>query len=80
MDVCNATLAVKPENLKSVDSPDAMRQFPAILKRIRWLWQCKLDRGAISVLEAICKQTYLTPLEEKLLAFLEREYKIENEI
>lgn len=79
VDVCNTTIAVKPENLKLVDSPDVVHQFPIILQRIRRLWQCNLDRGAISVLEALGKQTYLTDLEEKLLTFLEREYGIDTE-
>ncbi|WP_052672415.1 hypothetical protein [Aliterella atlantica] len=79
VDVCNTTIAVKPENLKSVDSPDVVHQFPIVLRRIRRLWQCELDRGATSVLEALSKQTYLTDLEEKLLTFLEREYKIDTE-
>lgn len=80
VDVCNATISVKPENLKSVDSPDVVNQFPIILRRIKRLWQCELDRGAISVLEVLGKQTYLTYLEEKLLTFLEQEYKIDAEI
>jgi len=80
VDVCNATISVKPENLKSVDSPDVVHQFPIILRRIKRLWQCELDRGAISVLEALGKQTYLTYLEEKLLAFLEREYGIDIDL
>lgn len=79
VDVCNATIAVKPENLKSIDSPEVIQQFPTILRRIKRLWQCELDRGAISVLEALGKQTYLTYLEEKLLTFLEREYRIDTE-
>lgn len=75
--VYNATITVKPENLNRIDSPDVVRQFPAILRRIERLQQCNLDRGAIHVLEALGRQTYLTDLEEKLLAFLEREYGID---
>lgn len=77
VDVCNATITVKPENLNRVDSPDTVCQFPGTLRRIKRLWQCELDRGAIQVLEGLGRQTYLTDLEEKLLAFLEREYKID---
>ena len=78
VDVYNATIMVKPENLNRVDSPDTVRQFGATLRRIKRLQQCNLDRGAISVLEALGRQTYLTDLEEKLLAFLEREYGIDS--
>jgi hypothetical protein len=77
VDVYDATITVKPENLNSINSPDVVRQFPAILSRIKRLQQCNLDRGAIHVLEALGRQTYLTDLEEKLLAFLEREYGID---
>lgn len=55
VDVCNATISVKPENLKSGDSPDVLRQFLTIWKRIKRLWQGELDRGAISVLWALGK-------------------------
>lgn len=77
VDVYDTTIMVKPENLNRVDSPDVGHQLPATLSRIKRLQQCNLDRGAISVLEVLGRQTYLTELEEKLLAFLEREYGID---
>ncbi len=77
VDVYDATITVKSENLNPIDSPDVVRQFGAILKRIKRLGQCNLDRGAIHVLRDLGRQTYLTHLEEKLLAFLEREYEID---
>ena len=74
VDVYDATIMVKPENLNRIDSPDVVRQLPTTVSRIKRLQQCNLDRGAIHVLEALGRQTYLTHLEEKLLAFLELEY------
>ena len=77
VDVYDATIMVKPENLNRIDSPDVVHQLPATLNRIKRLQQCNLDRGAIHVLRDLGRQTYLTHLEEKLLAFLEREYGID---
>ncbi|WP_250126325.1 hypothetical protein [Chroococcidiopsis sp. CCMEE 29] len=79
VDVYDATLLVKPENLKPIDSPDARRQLPQTLKRIKRLRNVGLlDRGAYNVLEDLGQQIYLTDLEEKLLTFLEKEYGIES--
>lgn len=78
VDVHDATLIVKPDNLNRLDSPDVRRQLPTILKRIKRLRRCDLDRGAYPILEALGRQTYLTDFESKLLAFLEQEYEIDN--
>jgi hypothetical protein len=78
VDIHDATLTVKPDNLNSLDSPEVCRQLPGILKRIKLLRQCDLDRGAYPVLEALGRQTYLTDLEAKLLTFLEQEYEIND--
>ena len=78
VDVHDATLTVKPDNLNRLDSPDVRRQLPIILKRIKRLRRCDLDRGAYPILEALGRQTYLTDFESKLLAFLEQEYEIDN--
>lgn len=79
VDVHDGTLAVKPDNLKQIDEPDARRQLPTILKRIRQLRDCGLlDRCAYTVLESLGRQTYLTPIEDKILHLLEKEYDIED--
>jgi len=71
------TLAVKPENLKKIDSPEAQRQLPQILSRIKRLQQVdSLDRGANYVLEGVGRQIYLTEVEEMLLSCLEEHYKV----
>lgn len=71
-------LTVKPENLEPIDSPSECEQVRAIARRITRLRQCGLlDRGAYYVLEELGRQTFLTPLEAKLLAVLEQEYGIE---
>jgi len=68
---------VKPENLKPIDEPDVRRQLPQILKRIRRLRDCGLlDRCAYTVLESLGRQTYLTPVEEGLLQWLENHYGV----
>ncbi|OUL29678.1 hypothetical protein BV378_05780 [Nostoc sp. RF31YmG] len=78
VDVHDGILTVKPENLNPIVSPDANRQLPQVLKRIRRLRNCAmLDRCAYTVLESLGRQTYLTDFEEKLLKFMEEEYKIE---
>lgn len=77
VEVHDATLTVKPENLNRIDSPDVHHQLPAILKRIRRLRQCDLDRGAYPILESLGRQTYLTDFEADLLAFMEQRYGIE---
>lgn len=79
VDVHDGTLSVKPENLKPIDEPDARRQLPQILKRIKRLRNVGLlDRGAYYVLEGLGRQTYLTPLEEKFLRVMEQEYGIND--
>ena len=78
VDVHDTTLTVKPENLKKVDSPDAYRQLPQILKRIRRLRQVdSLDRSVIYFLEGVGRQIYLTEVEDMLLSCLEKHYEIE---
>lgn len=80
VDVHDTTLAVKPENLDWIDSPDVQRQLPQILKRIRRLRQLPgfRDRLAYSVLEHLGRQTYLTPLEDKVLQLIEQECRVED--
>lgn len=79
VDVHDGTLSVKPENLQPIDEPDARRQLPQILKRIRRLRNVGLlDRAAYNVLEDLGRQTYLTPLEEKFLRLMEHEYGIND--
>ena len=74
------TIAVKPENLKKIDSPDARRELPQVLERIRRLRSQPefLDRVAYTVLDHMGRQVYLTPLEEKLLRTIEEEYGVKN--
>ncbi len=77
VDVHDAVLQVTPDNLKTIDEPDAHRQLPVILLRIKRLRQCGLlDRGANNVLEDLGRQTYLTEVEEKLLSMLEKHYGV----
>lgn len=79
VDVHDATLTVKPENLNPIDSPDVRRELPTILKRIKRLRDCGfLDRGAYNVLEDLGRHTYLTPVEEGLLTWLEKYYGIDG--
>jgi hypothetical protein len=50
VDCHDGTLTVKPENLQPIDEPDARRQLPQILKRIRRLRDVGLlDRAAYNV-------------------------------
>ncbi|MUL39532.1 hypothetical protein [Gloeocapsopsis dulcis] len=80
VEVHETTLTVKPENLQPIDEPDARRQLPQTLKRIRRLRNVGLlDRGAYNVLEDLGWQTYLTDIEEKLLSCLEEHYKVNSE-
>jgi hypothetical protein len=78
VDVHDTTLTVKPENLNKIDSPEAHRQLPQILQRIRKVREVPgfRDRAAYAMLEHMGKQTYLTPLEEKILQVIEREYGV----
>jgi hypothetical protein len=80
VDVHDATLSVKPDNLDKIDSPDVKRQLPQILKRIRRVRQLPgfRDRVAYTVLEHLGRQTYLTPLEDKVLRLIEQEYGVED--
>ncbi len=77
VDVYNATLSVKPENLKKIDDPNVRRQLPAIIKRIKRLQQYNLDRSAYPILDLLGKRTYLTSFEDKLLTLMEHEHGIE---
>ena len=78
VDVHDATLTVKPENLNKIDSPEAHRQLPQILQRIRRVREVPgfRDRVAYTMLEHMGKQTYLTPLEDKVLRLIEQEYGV----
>jgi hypothetical protein len=69
---------VKPENLNKIDSPEAHRQLPQILQRIRRVREVPgfRDRAAYAMLEHLGKQTYLTSLEDKLLQVIEQEYGV----
>ncbi|PSB27686.1 hypothetical protein [Chlorogloea sp. CCALA 695] len=79
VDVYDNTLTVKPDNLDPIDLPDVRRQLPQTLKRIKKLRNIEiLDRGAKNILKDLGRQIYLTDLENKLLSFLEREYRIEE--
>jgi len=80
VDVHDATLTVKPENLNKIDSPEAHRQLPQILQRIKRVREVPgfRDRVAYTMLEHMGKQTYLTPLEEKILQVIEQEYGVED--
>jgi hypothetical protein len=80
VDVHDASLTVKPENLDKIDSPDAKRQLPQVLKRIRRVREVPgfRDRLAYTVLEHLGRQTYLTPLEDKVLRLIEQEYGVED--
>ena len=78
VDVHDAVLIVKPDNLNQIDLPDAQRQLPVTLKRIKRLRDCGLlDRGAYNVLEDLGRHIYLTEVEEILLAALEKYYGFE---
>ncbi len=74
------TLTVKPENLNKIDSPEAHHQLPLLKERI---WRLRdrgmLDRGAYTVLESLGRQTYLTPVEDWLLRWLEEYYGVDDE-
>ena len=78
VDVYDMTLTVKPENLKKIDDPDVRRQLPAMIKRIKRLRQCDLDRSADEILGLLGRRTYLTDFEPDLLAFMEQRYGIDD--
>ena len=77
IDVHDSVLQVEPDNLKPIDEPDARRQLPTILKRIKRLRESGLlDRGAYVILESLGQRTYLTEVEEKILLLLENHYGV----
>ncbi len=79
VDVHDATILVKPENLKPIDEPDVRRQLPQTLKRIRRLRDCGLlDRCTYTLLEFFGRQTYLTDFEDDLLTFIEQRNGIQD--
>ncbi|WNN92104.1 hypothetical protein [Gloeocapsopsis dulcis] len=80
VEVHDATILVKPENLQPLEELDARRQLPQTLKRIRRLRDIGLlDRAAYTMLESLGRQTYLTDLEDKFLSFMEEYYKINSD-
>lgn len=79
VDVHDATILVKPENLKPIDEPDARRQLPQTLKRIKRLRNVgMLDRCTYAVLEFFGRQMYLSDLEDDLLTFFEQRHGIKD--
>lgn len=62
-----AILTVQLDNLNSIDSPQACRGLPVLLKRIKRLRERELDRVAYTILESLGRQTYLTDPEHKVL-------------
>ncbi len=77
VDVHDTTLTVKPNNLQPIDYPDARRQLPETLRRIRRLRNVSsLDRGATYVLDGLGQQIYLTNFEAELLTFIEERHGI----
>ena len=78
LDVYDTTITVKPENLKKIDDPDVRRHLPAMIKRIKRLRQCNLDRSADEILGLLGRRTYLTDFEADLLAFMEQRYGIDG--
>jgi hypothetical protein len=80
VDVHDTTLSVKPDNLDKIDSPDVKRQLPQTLKRIRRIRELPgfRDRVAYTMLEHLGRQTYLTPLEDKILQLIEQECEVED--
>ncbi len=88
VDVHDTALIVKPENLDKIDLPDVKCQLPQILKRIRRVRQAPQFRDSASahaglrvaytVLEHLGRQTYLTPLEDRILRLIEQECGVED--
>lgn len=77
VEVHDATLSVKLENLNEIDPSDDKRQLPQILRRVRRLRAVEsLDRGAANVLKDLSKRTNLTPVEEGLLSWIENYYRV----
>lgn len=77
-DITITVITVKPENLKKIDDPDVRRQLTAMIKRIKRLRQCDLDRSADEILGLLGRRTYLTDFEPDLLAFMEQRYGIDD--
>jgi len=79
VDVHDTTLTVKPDNLDPIDLPDARRQLPETLRRIRRLRSTGLlSRCVYTILESLGRQTYLDDFEAQLLTFMEERYGIED--
>lgn len=80
VDVHDTELTVKPDNLDKIDLPEVKQQLPQILKRIRRVRQVPQfgDRVADTVLEHLGRQTYLTPLEDRILQLIEQECGAED--
>ncbi|MGL4623135.1 hypothetical protein [Chroococcidiopsis sp.] len=77
VDVHDATLSVKLENLNEIASSDDKRQLPQTLRRVRRLREVEsLDRGAANVLKDLSRRTNLTPVEEGLLSWIENYYRV----
>ncbi|MBD2309903.1 hypothetical protein H6G17_31335 [Chroococcidiopsis sp. FACHB-1243] len=77
IEVHDATLSVKLENLNEIASSDDKRQLPQTLRRVRRLRAVEsLDRGAVNVLKDLSKRTNLTPVEEGLLSWIENYYRV----
>lgn len=77
VEVHDAVLTVKPDNLNPLDDAQTHRELPQLLKRIKQLRDCgMLDRVAYTILESLGRQTQLTEMEDKVLTFLEQQYQI----
>lgn len=79
VEVHDAVLTVKPDNLNPLDDPQTHRELPQLLKRIKQLRDCgMLDRVTYTILESLGRQTHLTEMEDKVLTFLEQQYQIKS--
>jgi hypothetical protein len=77
VEVHDAAMTVKLENLNEIASSDDKRQLPQTLRRVRRLRAVEsLDRGAVNVLKDLSKRTNLTPVEEGLLSWIENYYRV----
>ncbi|WP_250123475.1 hypothetical protein [Chroococcidiopsis sp. CCMEE 29] len=77
VEVLDATITVKLENLNKINSADDERKLPQILKRIRRLPEVEsLEQGAKVFLKDLSKRTNLTSLDEDLLFCLEKRYGV----
>jgi predicted ATP-dependent Lon-type protease len=79
----DAVYTVKLEHLKPLEYSDMdCEQINSVCKRLTKLRNSgKLEEAAMSLLQHIgqVKRPYLTPLEEKLLSVLEKEYGVGGE-